>query len=135
MTYKTTERQRAQARGWQAANPMRFWWLMTRVRAKKRGIEFTITEDDLQAAFPADGKCPVFGVPLSPPGVGRGTTRRGPRDDSASIDRFDNAAGYVPGNISVISWRANRLKYMGTPDEFKAVARWLSQQEQLRSLL
>lgn len=46
--------------------------------------------------------CPVLGIPLTIGG------KRSP--SSPSLDRIDPALGYVPGNIRVISDRANRLK-------------------------
>lgn len=29
---------------------------------------------------------------------------------SPSLDRVDNTKGYIPGNVRIISWEANRLK-------------------------
>lgn len=69
-----------------------------RKRACSRGIEFTITRADITIP----DACPVLGIPLTIGG------RRSP--NSPSLDRIDPAAGYVPGNIRVISDRANRLK-------------------------
>lgn len=70
-----------------------------RHRAKKRGIEFSITTDDI--VIPE--RCPLLGIPLL-----RHTGYRS--DSNPSLDRIDNSKGYVPGNVQVISLRANRLK-------------------------
>lgn len=77
-------------------------------RSARLGREFTITMDD----FEIGEKCPVFGIPyeFSPksPWV-------------PSIDRIDSNIGYVPGNIQVISWRANWLKNNMTAKEAEAL--------------
>jgi hypothetical protein len=69
-----------------------------RKRAQTRGLDFTISRDDI--VIP--DVCPVLGIPLM---VG---SSRSPA--SPSLDRIDPSFGYVPGNIRVISDRANRLK-------------------------
>lgn len=83
--------------------------------AKKRGIPFALTEEDLRAVW--TGICPVLGIPIQL------NIKRCP--NSISVDRIDNSVGYVPGNICVMSWRANRLKADGSLDELKAVVRFL----------
>lgn len=49
----------------------------------------------------------------------------GANDDSPSIDRFDNALGYVKGNIRVISTRANLLKRDATVDEVRRLLAYM----------
>ena len=69
-----------------------------RKRANSRHLAFTITRNDI--VIPET--CPVLGISL---------TIGGKRSlSSPSLDRIEPAAGYVPGNIRVISDRANRLK-------------------------
>jgi len=83
-------------------------------RAKKRGIEFTITESDL--TLPAF--CPVLGVPF--------VRERGKwRQDCPSIDRIDPLKGYVPGNVQVISKMANTMKSNAQPHQLRAFAQWV----------
>ena len=83
--------------------------LHLRSRAKKFGIECTITEADLVVPE----ICPVLGFVM---------VRRGPiRDMSPSVDRIDNTKGYVPGNVVVVSYRANRLKSNATVEELMLV--------------
>jgi len=65
--------------------------------AKQRGIEFAITVDDTQIPE----RCPIFGFKMEPGGK---------RSTSPSIDRIDNTKGYVPGNIVVVSVKANHVK-------------------------
>jgi hypothetical protein len=59
-------------------------------------------------------RCPVLGVTLA-----LGDNRS--RDCSPSLDRVDPARGYVPGNVMVISNRANQAKSDLTCVELEAV--------------
>lgn len=88
-------------------------------RAKKEGIPFSITEDDLVKV----SHCPVLGLEIvyNEPGDSNGR----PRPEAASLDRFIPELGYVPGNVYIISWRANELKKNGNLEEFKAIVRYL----------
>lgn len=100
-----------------ARDPVRALLITTRHRAKKLGREFSITEADIQ--IPAT--CPILGIPLVPK-MGRAGQVGGFHDDSPSIDRIRNAEGYVPGNVVVISLRANRIKSNATVEELEAIA-------------
>jgi len=86
--------------------------MKAKARAKKRGEEFLITETDL--CIP--DTCPLLDIPLF--------ASKGPSwcPNSPTIDRIDNTLGYVPGNVWVISWRANSLKSNATPDELTKLA-------------
>jgi hypothetical protein len=93
-----------------------------RKRARRNNIPFSIGREDL----PIPQLCPVLGMRLAPSEEGAG------RNDSApSIDRIQPELGYVPGNVVVISWRANRLKWEGSATEFRKLAEWLEYVEQL----
>lgn len=82
--------------------------------AKKNDIPFSISLSDL---LPIPDNCPVLGIPLRH-GIG-GTT-----DGSPSIDRIVPSQGYVPGNVIVVSHKANRIKNDATPEELMAVAKF-----------
>lgn len=88
----------------------------SRKRAKERGLEFTITIDDI--IIPTH--CPVLGIPLVKIGGKR-------TPNSPSVDRVNNSLGYVKGNIKVISSRANALKNDGTIDEFEKIIQYMEQ--------
>lgn len=81
-------------------------------------MEATIKANDLM--WPEF--CPVLGLKLdyeTPPG------KRDARNPALpTLDRWDNSRGYVPGNVFVISFRANSLKNDATADELEAVARY-----------
>lgn len=89
-----------------------------RARSKKRRVPCTITRDDVRAVFPADFHCPVFGTALQ-------FGRRMATGNSPTLDRIDPAQGYVPGNIAVISRRANVIKNDATLNELEQVVQWL----------
>ena len=50
-------------------------------------------------------------------------------EGSPTLDKTIPALGYVPGNIAVISWRANRLKNNGTLEELEALVEWMRKQK------
>jgi len=91
-----------------------------RKRAKLGGFECTITKDDI--VIPET--CPVLGIPLFAR-VGAGRSNRDQVENSPSLDRIDNSKGYVPGNIAVISMRANMIKNNATLDELKAIVAYI----------
>src|SRR5690606_4279923 len=79
--------------------------------SKRRGIHFDLTLEDLEKVWTTT--CPVLGIPIKLNSVRQ--------DDSISVDRINNSIGYVPGNICVMSWRANHLKLNATIQELEAV--------------
>lgn len=80
-------------------------------------MEFTITLEDV--VIPE--MCPVLGIPL----VNNKETGKRSSPNSASIDRWDNSKGYVPGNVRVISHRANSIKRDAALAEIEAVAAYM----------
>lgn len=82
-------------------------------RARSQGLPFTITLDDV--VIPTH--CPILGIPIYPM-VGN----KGGGAHSPSIDRIVGERGYVPGNIVIISNRANRLKSDATIEELRSIA-------------
>jgi hypothetical protein len=85
-----------------------------RGNAKRRGLEFTITLDDV--VIPP--LCPVLKIPIMSDGH---------RDNMPSIDRIDGRFGYIKGNVIVVSWRANWLKSDATSGELKLLAEFYSE--------
>ena len=79
-------------------------------RARKKGLEHTLTTEDIQIP----SHCPVLGIPIVV-GVGKQT------DNSPSIDRIDNERGYVKENVIVVSWKANDLKGRATVEELEKI--------------
>jgi len=83
-------------------------------RAQLKGVQFDLTSADV--VIPEI--CPVLGIKLTP-GV------RNFVDSSPSLDRLKPHRGYVPGNVRVISWRANRIKNDSTLEELEQIVRYL----------
>lgn len=86
-------------------------WSRTKSRAKKAGIEFTLSRLDIsEMSIPLT--CPVLGIPLR--------MERGERsNNSLSIDRIDSKRGYTPDNVVFVSWRVNKLKNDSTLEEMR----------------
>jgi hypothetical protein len=82
-------------------------------RAKKRGLEFNLTYDDIIVPE----FCPVLGLKLS---VNVGEKKI--KDTSPTIDRIDSTKGYICGNVVVVSWRVNRIKNNATIEELRKIA-------------
>jgi hypothetical protein len=81
-----------------------------RARAKKHGLDFNLTEEDIKIPT----HCPLLGIELY---IAEG--RKAVKDNSASLDRIDSSKGYVKGNIWVISHRANTIKSDATIEEIE----------------
>ncbi len=87
-----------------------------RQRAKQFNVPCTVVRADIEHALAAAaGRCAVLGILLV-----RGT--RQAHANSPSLDRIEPQFGYVPGNIRVISHRANWLKLDATHEELQLVA-------------
>jgi hypothetical protein len=99
------------------------WWANKRLatakyRAKREGVPFDLVAIDIISAAPIDGLCPVFSLPLV------WCDRKNPMN--AELDRTIPELGYVRGNISIISQRANSMKSNAkSPDELQLVVDWM----------
>lgn len=108
-----------------------------RKRAQRQGLEFSITRADIIVPH----SCPVLGIPIIIGG------RRS--EHSPSLDRIDPRQGYVPGNVRVISDKANRLKgrrgldhllglaqrgSVERQDDYRKVAEYVRREELLRNI-
>ena len=91
-----------------------------KIRSKKRNLECTIDLKYLISIFPENSKCPVFGIDLF-----WGTTGKGDRLNSPSLDRRNPKLGYTPDNIRIISWKANRIKSDATIEDIEAVLNYM----------
>lgn len=71
-------------------------WRSARLRARRAGLPFNITVDDI--VIPK--RCPILNVPLGEVGGLH----------APALDRINNKRGYVKGNVAVISKLANSMK-------------------------
>ena len=108
----------AYQRNYNKATPERLATRMVngaRRRAKAGNYPCTITRDDV---LPFPTVCPVLGIALA-------CASGAPTDASPSLDKIVPSLGYVPGNVAVISWRANNIKHNATARELRMVADWM----------
>jgi hypothetical protein len=96
-------RANARMREWRQRNPKYFLHHSAKRRADGKGMEFNLSLDDIPD-IPAT--CPIALIPI----FARNDGKRGPCDNSPTLDRVDSSKGYTPDNIRVISFRANRWK-------------------------
>ncbi len=88
----------------------------SRKRAKRDDREHTIAAEDIEHVT----NCPVCGVLLE-----RAKGKGNRNDHSPTLDRFDPAIGYLPGNVFVICWRCNDIKGRGTMEDHLAIYTWM----------
>lgn len=86
-------------------------------RAKKKGVPFNLTEEDL--IIPTN--CPALKIPMIQEW---GTTGKGDRENAPSVDRIIPELGYVKGNVRVMSMKANRLKSNATLEDMVNMLEW-----------
>ena len=98
------------------AQPGLTQYTQAKSRAKKKGLEFSITYEEMMSKD--TDTCPYSGIPIfwheKKSNVGRGLNGDW---DSKSIDRIDSTKGYTIDNIIIVSWRANALKKDATYEE------------------
>jgi len=88
-------------------NPVEYdIWKTAKYRAKAKNIPFSLQLSDISVPL----VCPILGIPLA---ISKGVLK----DNSPSIDRVYPDKGYVPGNILIVSFKANRLKNELNPEE------------------
>lgn len=106
------EKVRAKKNEWIGKNWEYNLWSQAQRRARRSGIEFSISKEDI--VIPTH--CPYLGWELTRL-WGKGVVKT-----NASIDRVDNTKGYIPGNIQIISWQANSMKMDASKEQLIAFA-------------
>ena len=96
--------------------------------AKRRNIPFNLDSDYLIAIYPIDNKCPVLGIDLVWGGIDK-NGKGGPAMNSPSVDKINPGLGYVKGNVSWMSMRANYIKQDATSEELLKVSKWIKSYE------
>ena len=100
-----------------ANNPEKYLCMLAKSRAKRENLIFNLTPENI--IIPE--YCPVLGMKLEF-SYGKHAT-----DASPTIDKFIPDLGYVPGNVAVISKKANRLKGDAYLIEIEALVKWMEQ--------
>ncbi len=113
--------------------PFKKWFLRKKANAKINGVEFTIEPTDIPGVkirrFKVRGKCtwvatqypkvcPVLGLELD-------WGMNGCNNNSPSLDRVKPKLGYIPGNVRLISIRANTMKQNMYLEELKIIEEYI----------
>lgn len=98
---------------WRRDNPESDMFQRSKIRAKRKGFDHTITIADV--VIPE--RCPIYNQPFAP--------RNSKSPWAPSLDRIENSKGYVPGNVAVISVRANANKGNMTLEQARALVRYM----------
>jgi hypothetical protein len=99
-------------------NPLKYLIKLAKIRAKNKNLEFLITENDL--ILPV--LCPLLNITLQ-------INEQKSNYNSYSLDRIDNSKGYIPGNVWVISHRANFLKNNASIEELELLVKNLKNRQ------
>lgn len=101
-------------------NPERVKFNSIKCNAKKRGILFDITYEDIVDLLLTE-KCPICSIDMvaSP-------SRNSPTNKS--IDRIDASQPYTRKNCLCICYRCNRIKGDGTAEDHQRIANWMEEQ-------
>ena len=103
-------------------NPIKRMVAAAKIRAKRKNLEFDISEKDL--TLPTI--CPVLGIPLHVSMNGNAC------DNSPTLDRIDNSKGYTKDNTVIVSFKANTIKNTATTEELEKVLQYYKHHEILR---
>lgn len=89
-------------------------FIRKRQNAKRGKWEWLLSPTDI--TYPTH--CPMLGIELD-------WFSEFKQENSPSFDRVDSTKGYIPGNVLICSWRANRIKNDGTASELRKIADFL----------
>lgn len=95
-------------------------YMAAKQRAKEKNLPFTITLSEMPII---PERCPVFDFKLEK------NPSHGLHDTSPSLDKIVPEKGYVPGNIQIISGKANKMKSNATTDEIGRLYRFMLEVE------
>jgi hypothetical protein len=100
---------KAYSLNWRLKYPLQKMFVAAKCRSKRKGILFNL--QSWRDIPPIPKICPVLGIKI------RVVVGMGHRQDTPSLDRINSTEGYKPGNVRVISRKANSLKGNATPEE------------------
>ena len=109
-------------RAWRQKHPINMMLIQARKSARSRKLKFNLTLAHLKTLVV--DKCPILGVLLM-----YGTCVGHASSNAASVDRLDSSKGYVIGNVSIISYRANLIKNDGTAKEHRLIAEFMESRQ------
>lgn len=93
-----TAKKQADYRAWRKHRRAKALLTLAKFRAKQKGMEFSLREEDISDALAA-GVCELTGIPFN--------FEDGRTWDSPSLDRIDSSKGYTPSNVRVVLYCLN----------------------------
>ncbi len=114
----------AKSRRWRDRNPEYYLFYMAKRRARRDGLEFSISIEDIPTV---PTHCPVLGIPL----FKRNDGKKGPCDNSPTLDRVDPTRGYSKDNLVVISYKANRWKSNMNRQDLQKIIDYMDEHDKL----
>lgn len=108
---------RARYNGHRKNNPFLHKSTRARSRAQYLKVPFNLDQQYLESIW--TGVCPVFGIEIFI------NERNRVDEQAAELDRFIPEKGYVKGNVTFLSRRANRLKNSATVQEIEQLFKWM----------
>lgn len=85
-------------------------------RAAENNLPFSLKIEDILIP----DICPALGIPIV-------RNKKHMQSTSPTLDKIVPELGYVPGNVAIISLKANRMKSNGTASEHRKIADWMDQ--------
>lgn len=103
------------------SNPFKHKCTRVKSRASHLKVPFNLTPEYLESLWM--GMCPALGVPIS-------FTEKDRTDEyAAELDRFIPELGYVKGNVTFLSRKANRLKNSASISDLEGILNWMKKYE------
>jgi len=97
-------------------SPFKHKCVRVKYSAASKGIPYDLTPEYLESIW--TGFCPILGAKIEISGDRYNET-------VAELDRFIPSKGYVKGNVTFISRRANRFKNNATTEEIRKLLGWM----------
>lgn len=90
----------------------------SKTRARNKGLEHTLTLEQLRSLYPPDMICPALDIQME---------WGNPKWTSPSLDRIDPTLGYTFENCQIISNKANVMKNDATLEELESLVAFLKE--------
>ena len=91
-------------------------WIYRSKTNKKASLRKELSVEDYKKLIVSN--CPLLGIELSY----KNYTGNAP-NNYATLDKIDPTKGYIPGNVQILSYRANTLKNSATLEELKTIVK------------
>ena len=96
--------------------PTRSYFLKIRSEAKRRNVEFLLTEDDIAKLLAANPWCPITDEPLF------NTKGQGGGKNTPNIVRLLPHKGFTVDNVVVLSMKARTMRQDASPAQLRRLA-------------